>query len=119
MFTDDLQNALHKLYHATPDLYKRTAICDSLINMYVQERAEVIIGSSRVDFSYVGYEIEEEAAWCYFEGKLPAKMRNVKINTSILYDFLETQTNFIHCYYGADKKSFKLVNPDREAEFVF
>lgn len=119
MFTDDLQNALGKLYNARPDLVKRTGQCDSLINKYVQERVEIMVGNSKVNFSYVGYEMEEEAAWCYFEGQLPSDARSVKVAVSLLYDFLETQTNFIHCYYNADKKSFKLVNPNREAAFIF
>lgn len=119
MFTDDLQNALNKLYHAKIDLLKGNATCDSLINLYVKERLEVSVGGTTADLKFMGFEIEEEAAWCYFEAKLPSNEKTVKVTSSILYDFIESQTNFLHCYYNNERKSFKLENPNQETEFRF
>jgi hypothetical protein len=119
MFIDDLQDAMSTLYKTPVELLKRSLKCDSLISVYVKERLQVSVGAKIVDFKFIGYEIEEESTWCYFESKLPSDEKLVKIRTSILYDFLETQTNFLHCFYNSEKKNFKLVNPNKEASFAF
>lgn len=119
MFTDDLQNALSKLYNSKADLGKRNAKCDSLINSYVKERLEISVGGKKAEFKYLGYEIEEEAAWCYFEANLPSDSRTVDVSSTILYDLLEAQTNFLHCFYDQEKQSYKLDNPKRTASFNF
>ena len=119
MFTDDLQDALASLYKLPADLAKRNIQCDSLINLYVQQRMRIEIGAENVEYKFIGYEIEEEAVWCYFESSFSSAGKQINVRSSILYDFLETQANFIHCYYDGERKSFKLVNPAQEASFDF
>jgi hypothetical protein len=119
LFTDDLQNALDKLYGAKADISKRNAVCDSLINKYVKERLDISIGKQKADFKFIGYEIEEEATWCYFEAPLPSYEQVVNVRSSILFDFIESQTNLLHCYYNQERKSFKLDKPSQDAVFNF
>lgn len=119
MFTDDIQDAMSTLYKVPVELLKKQASCDSLISKYVHERLEVSVGGMKLDYKYIGYEIEEESVWCYFESALPSAEKSVKVRTSILYDFLDEQANFLHCYYKTERKSFKLENPDKEAAFTF
>ena len=119
MFTDDLQNALYKLYKAKVDLTRRNPVNDSLITRYVKERITVSLKNKSVDLKFVGYEIEEEATWCYFECGLVSDDKVISVKNSILYDFLESQANFLHCYYNGYRKSFKLDNPDQSAVFSF
>jgi len=119
MFTDDLQNALDKLYKTRANLMKKSQEADSLISKYVKAKLEIVSGGQKADFHYLGYEIEEEATWCYFEAKLISNEKQVKIKSSILYDFIESQTNFVHCYYNNERKSYKLDNPNQSATFSF
>lgn len=119
MFTDDLQDALSTLYKVPVELQKRNAKADSLLNIYIKERMEIMIGEEKVNFQYLGYEIEEENTWCYFESTFRSAEKSVKVKASILYESFDSQTNFIHCFFDNDKKSFKLVNPNREAAFAF
>jgi hypothetical protein len=119
MFTDDLQNSLNKLYKTPVDIMKKSPKLDSLVNLYVKARLEVSVGDKKIDFHYLGYEIEEEATWCYFESELPSDNKTVSVKSSILYDFIESQTNFLHCYYKEDRKSFKLDSPNQLAIFKF
>jgi hypothetical protein len=119
MFTDDLQMALSKLHKGQVDLMNKNLKPDSLVSTYVKHRLEVFVGDKKIDFKYLGYEIEEEATWCYFESTLPSEEKSVNVRSSILYDFIESQVNFIHCYYNNDRKSYKLDKPDQSAVFVF
>lgn len=119
MFTDDLEDALRTIYKEPVELLKHNTLCDSLINVYVKERLEVSVGTKKLDYKFIGYEIEEESTWCYFESTLSSAERSVLVNTSILYEFLPEQTNLLHCFFNNEKKSFKLVNPNRETTFIF
>ncbi len=119
MFTDDMEAALGKSLHSSVSLFKGSAKNDSLLNIYVTKHTRVLVGNKEIAFKYIGYEIEEEAVWCYFESALSVVSKEVKIQNSILFDSHESQTNFIHCYYGVDRKSFKLVNPNNETVFSF
>lgn len=119
MFTDDLQDALYKLYGAKVDLIQKNPVNDTLITRYVKERIAVSMKNEHVDLTYIGYEIEEEATWCYFESSIVSDEKVISVKSSILYDFLESQTNFLHCYYNGNRKSFKLDHPDQSAVFSF
>ncbi len=119
MFTDDLQDAMSTLYKVPVELLKKSPKVDSLISVYVKERLAVSVGTQKLDYTFIGYEIEEESAWCYFEAALSSNERSVAVKASLLYDFLAEQTNFLHCFYNSEKKSFKLTNPAQEASFSF
>lgn len=119
LFVDDLQTALHTIYHKQVDLSKKDPVTSGLIQDYIKKRLIITFGKKVTSLNYVGYEIEEEAAWIFFEAKLPSKDKKVFVVNTLLYDQLEAQTNFIHCYYDEVRKSYKLVNPDNNTQFEF
>lgn len=119
MFTDDLEEAMRTLYKHPVELLKRSSAVDSLLALYVTERLEISVGDKEIDYKFLGYEIEEESTWCYFEGDVLSGEKKVRVSASILYDFLKEQTNFVHCHYNGERKSFKLENPNRDTEFAF
>ena len=119
MFTDDLQNTLYKIYKVPVDLSKKRSLNDSLVSRYVKERIIISLENKSINLKYIGYEIEEEAVWCYFESALTSEDKMIRVTHSILYDFLKSQSNFLHCYYNGYRKSFKLDNPEQSAVFSF
>lgn len=119
LFVDDLQSALHSIYHKQVDLNKRDPVTSGLIQDYIKKHLIISFGKKVATFNYVGYEIEEEAVWIFFEGKLPSKDKKVFVVNTLLYDQLEAHTNFIHCYYDEVRKSYKLVNPENNTQFEF
>ena len=119
LFQDDLQTALHAIYHKQVDLTKRDPVTSGLIQDYIKKHLIISIDKKLAELTYVGYEIEEEAVWCFFESKLPSKSKKIFVVNSLLYDQLEGQTNFIHCYYNEVRKSYKLVNPENNTTFEY
>ncbi|MFN8711392.1 MAG: DUF6702 family protein [Bacteroidota bacterium] len=119
MFTDDLQQALFKLYGKRVDLQKQDTTALPLLRRYISERLQISIGGQLTKFKLIGYEIEEEATWCYLETTPYTQPGKVQITSKLLYDFLPEQTNFIHCYRNTERKSTKLVNPETQASFEF
>jgi hypothetical protein len=120
MFTEDLQNAIYKLYQEKIDLMQNNESNKKLLAQYINERLKIVVGDKAVVLKFIGFEIEEEATWCYLENTSLLKGGKVQILNTLLYDFLPEQSNLIHCYYNnLDRKSYKLNNPDKLAVFEF
>ncbi|HPI09097.1 MAG TPA: hypothetical protein PLM41_22045 [Saprospiraceae bacterium] len=117
MFTDDLQEALYKLYQYKGDLEKQDAQHNTFLQKYIAERLQVRIGNKPVSFRLVGYETEEEATWCYLEATSFPGDSTAEVHDRLLYDFLPEQTNLVHFYRDGKRSSFKLVNPEEVARF--
>ncbi|MES2726908.1 MAG: DUF6702 family protein [Bacteroidota bacterium] len=118
LFTDDLQNALFKLYKVKTSLNKKDTALNAFLEKYFKERLVINTANKNLTLHCIGYEIEEEATWCYFEAN-GANSNKISISNSLLYDFLPEQSNLIHCYVNNERKSFKLVNPQTQAVFEF
>ncbi len=119
LFTDDLQEALYRINKIPIDLSKQNDNQKKILENYFKERFKLTIGNKAIPLVFIGYEIEEEATWCYFEfNKIDSFGKVVIINT-LLYDYLTEQTNLIHCYYNQQRKSYKLNNPDKLAVFDY
>jgi len=121
MFTEDLEFALKKLYVTNTDLQEGITMPEilNLVNTYVNERLEIRLDGSVQKFSLLGCENENESTWCYFEGSFSQFIKEVTVTNSLLFDFLNEQTNMVHVHVGAVRKSYKLANPNKLAEFSF
>jgi hypothetical protein len=121
MFTEDLESALKSIYANKADL-KQDIGAKELLDMiyqYIQARLEIKVGGEKQTYELVGCENQEESTWCYLEGTLTSDNKSVSIVNSVLFDFLEAQTNMVHVYWGEERQSVKLNNPHKTAEFVF
>lgn len=117
MFTDDLQEALYKLYQCKVDLEKGETQCDASLQQYITERLRIKIDGKPVAFRFIGHETEDEATWCYLEATYSYQNEAVEVYNRLLYDFLPEQTNLVHLYRDGQRKSYKLVNPEEVARF--
>ncbi len=69
IFFDDFEKALEKKYKTKVNILKpadRKAL-DGLIAAYIKEHLKILGNGRPLGLKYQGYEIEEDAAWCYFE----------------------------------------------------
>lgn len=121
MFTDDLQQAVRKLYISKADLRKTPD--DETVNRYVFEyirsNLSITIGDARISLQWVGYENEEEYTWCYLESTGVMITNAVLVLNTLLFDVNTEQVNMIHCYKDEVRKSTKLDQPENEAVFEF
>ncbi len=121
MFTEDLESAIKSLYITNTNLQKELGAKEvlELIFKYVNARLEISLGTEKQTYSLVGCENIEESTWCYLEGDLTTESKQVSIANSLLFDFLEGQTNMVHVYWDEERQSSKLGNPNKLAEFSF
>ena len=117
MFTDDLQDALYKKYRYRAELSKQDGQAEAYLQRYIAERLQNTVAGKPVTFQLIGYEIEEEATWCYLEAASFPGTGPVQVHNTLLYDFLPEQTNLVHFYRDGERSSYKLVNPEASASF--
>lgn len=121
MFTEDLESAIKSLYVTNTDLQKELGAKEVLdvIYKYINARLEVAFDGQKQVYTLVGCENQEESTWCYLEGSCSSLNGKVSISNSLLFDFLEGQTNMVHVYWNEERQSAKLNNPKKLVEFSF
>lgn len=118
---DDLENALKKLSKDRLDILnpKSKLQVDALINLYVPQHVKISVNGKAVNLIYIGYEIENEAIWCYFEAQRVRTVKNMAIQNDMLFAEHPEQINMLHVTVKGNRKSTKLDNPLSRADFSF
>jgi hypothetical protein len=121
IFYDDLERTLKTEYKTPVDILHpadRKAV-DGLIADYLGKHLRIVIDGKPLALHYLGYQIEEDAAWCFLEVKGVAGVKKVHIINDILYTEHPEQINMMHVVVKDVRKSTKLDNPERVADLVF
>ena len=121
IFTDDFQKALGKISNSSVDLInpKDRAATEKLISTYISDHLSLVADNKPVTFRYLGYEISEDAAWCYLQADHISSVKNLDISNKILHDFTDKQINIIHATVNGGRKSSKLEYPKSSVSFSF
>lgn len=121
MFSDDLEKALEKQYHVQLDLIKPAdkAQINKLIDDYVKKHLIIRADGKVLNFAFVGYEIQEDGVWSYFEVKGINAVKQVNIHDDLLYEQHPEQINMMHIIINNQRKSTKVNNPDADVNFIF
>jgi hypothetical protein len=119
LFIDDFENTLKDQYKSKVDLSepKDRKQLEKLIFDYMQKHLQLKINGKAAALSFVGFETESESAWCYLEIKQVPQIKSLTISNDLLYESHSTQINIIHALVGGERKSTKLVNPEKQVGF--
>lgn len=119
MFTDDIQRELSALHQKRLNLSHVDAENKKLLSAYILDHVKIKVGGRQVQLNCIGYELEEEAVWCYFEGPVTKPDLQVQIENTLLCSALEGETNIVHCTLDGKRKSQRLLCPDKILNFNF
>ena len=121
IFTDDFEQALRSVYNTKVDLYNPAdkKLLGRQIAGYIEKHLKLHIGGKNAALSYAGYEIEGEAAWCYFSVSGIQPFRSIQIFNDLLYSYKEEQVNLVHVKINGERKSTRLTFPDTDATLQF
>ncbi len=121
IFTDDLETVLKNQTHTSVDLTKATdkAKNDKLIAEYIHNKMQFKIDGKAIQLNYIGYEIQSESSWCYFEVINIPSFKKLDVNCNLLYEWQAQQMNIFHVKENGVEKSYKLDNPKTQAVFDF
>ncbi len=121
MFSDDVETALKKISADRVDILnpKSKAQIDLLISKYVPQHVKISVNGKPLVLQYIGYELESEAIWCYFEAKNVRSVKRISVTNNLLYAEHAEQINMMHVTVNGERKSTKLDNPQSSAAFSF
>ena len=116
IFWDDLEVALSKEAGGSVDFLnpKDKSKLETQIKAYLLKHTQVWVNGKLVPLSYVGYEIEEDAAWFYLESTATSSPKTVEVqNTLLLRDF-DGQQNIVHVYLNSKSPKSLLLGEGKE-----
>ena len=121
IFFDDFEAALDKRYNTKINILKPSnrKKVDLLIADYIGNHLKIKANGKPLLLRYVGYEIEEEAAWCYLEADKQETVQSFAIMNNILFEQHPTQINMIHAIVNGRRKSIKLDDPANSVTFNY
>ncbi|KQM79184.1 hypothetical protein ASE74_01040 [Pedobacter sp. Leaf216] len=116
IFSDDFEAILAKMYKQKTDLSNPNMknAMDELVKKYLLSHLQVKANGKPVVMNYIGFEIDHEATNIYLEvEKIPA-IKSVEVNDTILYDMFDDQMSIVHIVKGNNRKSTKILYPDKK-----
>jgi len=116
IFSDDFEAILAKVYKQKTDLSNPNMknAMDELVKKYLLSHLQVKANGKPVVMNYIGFEIDHEATNIYLEvEKIPA-IKSVEVNDTILYDMFDDQMSIVHIVKGNNRKSTKILYPDKK-----
>ena len=116
IFWDDLEVALAKEYGVAVDFLnpKNKAVLEGQVKTYLLKHSQVWVNGKPVALNYLGYEVEEDAAWFYLESGVTAAPKTIEIqNTLLLRDF-DGQQNIVHVYVNTKSPKSLLLGEGKE-----
>lgn len=122
IFTDDFEKALRKRFGGAIDIYntKDKRVLEQQMAGYLKSQLILRVDGKLLSLDYIGYEIESQSTFCYFEAheikKTPVKM---EIFNKIFHELYTNQISILHVTVGGVRKSTKLDYPSAEAIFNF
>jgi hypothetical protein len=121
IFFDDLERQIEKENHVQIDIIKPTdkAKVNLLIANYIKKHLQIKVDGKVLPMNYLGYEIQEDAAWCYLEIPKVNKVKEIEINDNILFQLHKEQINMLNVVVGGKRQSTKLDAPEGKVVFNF
>lgn len=119
IFTEDLEQTLRKQTNTAVDLVnpKNKNLADKQVSQYLTQKIRLTINGKPCEMQYLGYEIQQESIWCYFEIPQIAQLKTLEADCNLLYEFVNVQTNIFHVKKGKSETSKKLDYPATHVNF--
>ena len=121
IFTDDFEKVLAQNYKIKVDLTNppdRKAM-DSVVKNYILSHFSVSVDGKPGVLSYLGFEKENEAVYCYVQVENVPLVKKVEFTDKLMQDMFTDQVNIVHVIVKGERKSTKLDYPATVAKVEF
>jgi hypothetical protein len=121
IFADDFEKVLTQKNKSVVSISqpKDKVALDKLINQYIKGHLSFKADNKEANFSYLGFEKENDAVYCYLQVDNISAVKKIDIVNTMLHDLNNNQINIMHVNVGGNRKSLKLDFPDSQAMFSF
>ncbi len=121
VFIDDLEKAIEqgqktKLLLGNVNQNKQAK---AIIGKYIENHFSLLKDGKSIDLVYLGYELDTDQVFIYFEGKAIGKYKNLRVKYNPLTEVYEDQANMVHVKFDLLKTSLFLNASKQEANIEF
>jgi hypothetical protein len=92
---------------------------DSVVKKYIFSHISIAVDGKPGALSYVGFEKDNEAVYCYVEVDNIPSVKKVELTDKLMHDMFTDQVNIIHVIVKGERKSTKLDYPETVAKVEF
>jgi len=116
IFWDDLEVGLSKETGGPVDFLnpKDKSKLESQIKAYLLKHTQVWVNGKLVPLNYLGYEVEEDAAWFYLESGITVVPTTVEVQNTLLLREFAGQQNIVHVYLNSKSPKSLLLGEGKE-----
>ena len=116
IFWDDLEVALGSEFKEKVDFLKPKdkAKLESQLKTYLLKHNQVWVNGKSVTLTYLGYEVEEDAAWFYLESSATEIPKSVEVQSTVLLKDFDGQQNIVHVYSQSKSPRSLLLGEGKE-----
>lgn len=118
LFNDDLESTLKRSSGQNVDILQGDKSTNTkYIQQYFSKHFSISSSNKNIPYSILGYEKENDVVYVFLEVVNVPPIRQIQINTDLLYDQDKSQINLIHFRQNGKRESQKLSYPDSKAIF--
>ncbi|WP_338228540.1 DUF6702 family protein [Algoriphagus taiwanensis] len=116
IFWDDLEVALGNEFEEKVDFLKPKdkAKLESQLKTYLLKHNQIWVNGKLLTLNYLGYEVEEDAAWFYLESYQAETPKTVEMKNTILLEDFDGQQNIVHVYFQSKSPRSMLLGKGEE-----
>ncbi|PZX49899.1 DUF6702 family protein [Algoriphagus chordae] len=116
IFWDDLEIALSGFHNESIDFLNpaNKEKLDKQIESYLREHNKIWIDDKLIAVSFIGYEVEEDAAWFYLESEKVKEPTTIKIKNNLLIADFSDQKNVVQFYFEDNSPKSIILGKDKE-----
>ena len=120
-FTNDLEKMIAAETKTTIDLSQASQKnkADALLKAYLTKRISLSVNGAKYNLEYVGFEIQKESTWTYFEIKNIKQLNQLNVFCEVLFGINDQQINIFHVNAKGIRKSYELIYPKNTTQFNF
>ena len=120
-FTNDLEKMIAAESKTTIDLSgpSQKNKADALLKAYLTKRLNLAVNGNKSNLEYLGFEIQKESTWTYFEIKNIKQLSQLNVLCEVLFGINDQQINIFHVNAKGVRKSYELIYPKNTTQFNF
>lgn len=121
IFFDDLETDIERESKVSFDIIKPSdkAKTNELIASYLKKHLQISVNHKTLPINYMGYEIQEDAIWCYLEIPKVKAVQQITVINNVLYNLHKEQINMLNVTVNGKRQSTKLDAPNGRVSFKF
>ncbi|MEB2783051.1 DUF6702 family protein [Algoriphagus persicinus] len=116
IFWDDLEIALSGYHEKSIDFLNpaNKELLNAQVETYLLSQNQLWVDGITVKLNFIGYEIEEDAAWFYLESEKVSEATSIKVKNNLLLEYFADQKNVVQVYFGTNSPKSIILGKDRD-----